>query len=91
MSVSVCVTGIVEPSERHTKMCEIHKMCNELDINLPEEVEKYFNGYEPNPEGLEKELPKEAVEIEFEHFVYKKIIDLTKIPKEITKLIVSLC
>lgn len=53
MGMSAHVIGFKPPDEKFKKMKAIWDQCNELDIEIPDEVYDYFNGEEPDEAGVE--------------------------------------
>ena len=52
MSMSTSIYGIKLPDERFKKMFQIYKNCRALGLNIPDEVDNYFDGEEPDSEGV---------------------------------------
>jgi hypothetical protein len=57
MSMSTHVTGYAPPDERWQQMKAIWDTCKVAGIPVPAEVEEFFGGEEPDPAGVEVELP----------------------------------
>ena len=52
MSMSTSIYGIKLPDEKFKKMFQIYKNCEELGLEIPDEVDNYFEGGEPDSEGV---------------------------------------
>ena len=84
MSVDLVVCGIKPPTEEYTKKLEAWKACEAAGVEIPKEVDDFFNGEEPEPSGMRVELPYDAPECCTEWYDengqgYE--IDLSKLPK----------
>lgn len=82
--MSTYVVGIKPADEKFKKMYEIYKKCEEAEVNIPKEVEEFFNDEEPDKKGViidirEMECCKEWGDDSREGFE----IDIAKIPKDI--------
>ena len=62
-------------------------MCEEININPPEEIENFFDG-EVCEEGILTDIPKDAIRnyADNERCNDYFEVDLTKIPSDITKI-----
>lgn len=58
MGMSTTVVGFAPPDERWRQMKAIWDNCKAAGISPPPEVEKFFDYREPDPNGVEVELPK---------------------------------
>lgn len=80
MSMNTNVIGIRPADELFQKMKAIWDQCNELRIEVPQEVEKFFAHDIPNPKGVEVEIEFNCVNDDMKnHF----IVDLNDIPDDI--------
>jgi hypothetical protein len=57
MSMSTHVTGFAPPDEQWAKMKAIWDACGAAGIAVPDEVERFFGGEEPDEAGVEVDLP----------------------------------
>ena len=57
MSMSTYVTGFAPPDETWQKMKAIWDACETAQIPVPDEVEEFFGGEDPDPAGVEVKLP----------------------------------
>lgn len=85
MSMVSCIQGLKPKTEEYEKKLQIYKLCKEMNINPPREIEEFFDG-EVCEAGIITELPADAL-MEYgddcrEYFE----VDLTKIPKDVTKI-----
>ncbi|USN53944.1 MAG: hypothetical protein H6760_02125 [Candidatus Nomurabacteria bacterium] len=87
------VHGIRVPDERWRKMKAVHDSCETAGVQLPEEVEIYFDGHEPDPSGILTDLADPIVtkwEREEDDDQEGIEIDLTQLPEGVTKLRVTI-
>lgn len=56
MSISTHVVGVTKPDGTFLKMKKIYDACQDVGIEIPDEVDDYFDGYTPNDLGLEVSL-----------------------------------
>ena len=86
MSMCSYVHGLKPKTEEYEKKLLVYKICEELNINPPREIEDYFDG-EVCEEGIVTELPKEAIREYSDECCNDYIeVDLTKIPSDVTKI-----
>lgn len=52
MSMSMYVVGIMPPNQRYLEMKAIWDSCVQADIPVPEGVEEYFHGEDPDDTGI---------------------------------------
>ncbi len=57
MSMSTHVTGFAPAGEEWRKMKVVWDACGAAGIAVPDEVAEFFGGEEPDPAGVEVELP----------------------------------
>lgn len=50
------VVGFIPPDEKYKKMKQIWDNCAEFNIELPHEVDTFFNQCEPDDKGMEVEV-----------------------------------
>lgn len=85
MSMSTSVVGFKPPDEKWKEMKAIWDACDKAEIAIPDEVDEFFGGYDPDDRGVEVDLEDSpccsvyAPEMKdgFE-------IDVTKLPKDVT-------
>lgn len=53
MSMSTNVVGFAPPDEKYRRMKAIWDACKAADIKMPGEVNEFFDGQEPDPQGVE--------------------------------------
>ena len=56
MSMSTSVYGFREPDEKWKKMKEVYDVCKKNKVEIPEEVNEFFNFEPPSDEGIEVRL-----------------------------------
>ena len=59
MSMNTYVVGFVPPDEKFKKMKQIHDNCIDLNIEIPMEVDRFFNQCEPSDYGMEVNIPSQ--------------------------------
>ena len=57
MGMDTHVVGFIPPDETWLKMKAVWDACQEAGIPAPEEVEDFFGGEAPDPEGREVDIP----------------------------------
>jgi hypothetical protein len=57
MGMSMRVTGFRPPDDKWRQMYRIWKACTEANIEPPDEVQEFFNWSEPDPQGVEVDVP----------------------------------
>lgn len=83
MGVSTKVIGIKPADEKYKQMKKIWDSCNEAGIDVPGEVEEFFNFEEPDNSGIRVELKKD-VAYDYSGYAEAGIeVDLSKLPKDI--------
>lgn len=83
MGMSMHVIGLVEPSEKFKQMYAIYEACELADVSLPDEVDKFFMGEEPDGKGMKVDLPKTEYEDDMKNGFEIRIAD---IPDNVTVL-----
>jgi hypothetical protein len=57
MGMSTHVEGFVPPDEQWQQMKAVWDACAAAGIDQPSEVDEFFDGQEPDPNGQEVEIP----------------------------------
>ena len=87
MSHRLHVVGFRPPDETWHRMKAAYDACNSANVPIPKEVDDYFGDEEPDPSGVEIKLTNhECCEDYSPEMVEGFEVDLTKLPKGITKL-----
>lgn len=60
MSMSCNITGIKPPDEKWKKMKALFDACNDAEVSVPDEVWDFFDGEEPDPDGVVVSLEEES-------------------------------
>jgi len=82
MSMSTFVRGIVPPDEEWKKMKAVYDTCVAANLEIPDEVDAFFDGEEPDASGVVIDLEEHCREwggIESEGYE----IDVKAIPKHV--------
>lgn len=85
MGMSTHVVGFRRPDDKKfQKYAEIWKSCVEAGVGVPEEVFDYFDGEEPDENGVEVRIQgTEAVKL-FDRDYYDGFeVDITKLPEDV--------
>jgi hypothetical protein len=53
MGMSTHVVGFKPPDEKWQRMKAAWDACKTAGVDVPEEIERYFEGEEPDPQGVE--------------------------------------
>ena len=90
MSMSTSVIGIKPPDEKFKKMYAIYKACETAGVSTPPEVDEYFNDEPPDEAGvlifMSGACEYEAVKQWEDESGFGYEIDITRLPKDITKI-----
>jgi hypothetical protein len=92
MSMSTYVMGFRPPDEKFKKFAAIWKQCQEAGVEPPDEVSKFFEHTDPDPQGVEVRLPegnaKNACVFDWTDGDMQQGIEVnvTKLPKDVTIL-----
>lgn len=57
MSMSTDVQGLKPPDKTWREMKKIYDSCKELDMDIPDKVDEYFEGRSPDPAGVLVDIP----------------------------------
>ena len=78
MGMSTYIRGFKPPDKKWEAMKKIYDACQEAEMEIPDEVQEYFNYEEPDEAGVEVEIEtKEYANDDQEGLE----VDLDKIPK----------
>lgn len=81
MGMSTDVQGFRPPGEQFEKMRAAYEACSEAGVDIPGEVEDFFEGEPPDPQGVCVDIAEAATErpggAGYE-------VDLTKLPAGVT-------
>lgn len=86
MGADLVIQGFKPPDEKWTQMKAVYDACKKANVGIPEQVDDFFAGEAPDAHGVyvsRKEL-KAAIEPMENADGY--IVDLRKLPAEITHL-----
>lgn len=92
MSMSTHVVGFHPPDEKWLKMKAVWDACKAAGTSVPTEVERFFNGEQPDNNGIEVWLDGTFKEMHPSCTRYGAVgkdgfeIDISKLPKNITKI-----
>lgn len=90
MSATIGVEGLKPKTEEYEKKLQIYKLCEELLIEPPAEIIKFFHG-KMCEDGIVTEIPSDALN-EYRKGCKEIIdVDLTKLPDDIKTLRFYLC
>jgi len=89
------VKGVRPPDGHWKRMKAIWDSCQAADVDVPGEVEKFFDYKDPSPEGIEIDVPMDVVDNgdEFKAIGIRNgpkgnyyLIDIAQLPDNITHL-----
>lgn len=83
MSMSSWVVGVVLPDAEYKKMLAVWKACEKAGVEVPQRVEEYFEGEEPDGKGLTVEIPHEEYNAEMQNGFE---VELSKLDPKIKKI-----
>lgn len=83
MSMHISVKGIVEPTEDYLNKVEAYKACKNAGIEIPKELEEYFDGEQPDGNGMEMKI-KYSGDLQYDDGCI--LINLNDLPKNVTKI-----
>ena len=83
MGMSTHVVGLKPADERWFQMKEIWDMCTKAKIDIPEEVDDFFEGEYPDAAGMPVEIYDACSEYRADMQEGYEI-DITKLPKDVT-------
>jgi hypothetical protein len=87
MSTSIHVVGFTPPNEEWKNMKSVYDACKAAKLEVPEEVEEFFNWEEPDEAGVEVDLEKSGVAREWHAEMRDGYeIDVESIPEHIKKI-----
>lgn len=85
MSMSSHVVGFKPPDAKWKKMKKVYDACQEAGTDLPDDVDKFFNGEPPDDAGVEVDLEDHACCKPYGGDSSDGFdIDVTKLPKDVT-------
>ena len=84
MSMSTNVVGFKPPDEKWKRMKAIWDACDEAEIEVPVEVDEFFDGCEPDEAGVEVELEDTlCCDVYDEEMKNGFEIEIAKLPKDV--------
>ena len=87
MGMSTHIIAIGEPGDKHSKMFAAYEACSAAGLDVPKEVNEYFNWDSPNEKGLEIDIEEHGCCTEFsEDSRHVFEIDLKSLPEGITHI-----
>ncbi len=82
MSMTTQIWGVIPPNKDYLKMKAVWEACTDACIEIPEDVEDYFEGEEPDKKGMRIKII-EAVGDCSEPRTTGYEIDLSKLPQKV--------
>ena len=84
MSMSTYVVGFRPPDEKWKQMKSIYDACTKANVLVPGEVEDFFNGEPPDPQGVEVELEKLGAVTPWRDDMQEGFeVEVAKLPKDV--------
>jgi hypothetical protein len=90
MSESLTIKAFRSPDEKWQNMKDIWDACEKASVIIPEEVEGYFNGENPDPAGIEIDIGYLLEEWDNDGDSGYQI-DVNKLPNDIKYLRIYFC
>lgn len=87
MSMTTEVVGFRPPDAKWKRMKEVWDACTAACVDVPDEVDKFFDGEDPDPAGIKIDLKEHACCEEYAEDAgggYE--IDISKLPKNVTRI-----
>lgn len=84
MGMSTHVIGFRPPDDKWKKMKHIYDACMEGGIDVPDEVDNFFNGEPPDDQGVEVDLDDCLTEYDDKDYRAGYELDVKKLPKDVT-------
>lgn len=81
MDITFSVIGFKQPDEKWKQMKAVHDACKKAGIEVPREIQKFFNYDPPKDNGVKVDLPLEEIKEYSEAGYLLKVAD---IPKDVT-------
>ena len=80
--MSTWIVGFVPPDAEWQKMAAVYFACKEAKIDIPGEVERFFDDGEPDPQG--QEISLRHLVREYEADMHQGLeIDIASLPKNV--------
>jgi hypothetical protein len=83
MSMSTSLIGIIPADEKFKKMAAVYKACEDVGVDIPSEVDDYFEDGRPNPKGIEVDLDNNDLAVKKLGGERGYFVDLTKLSPDI--------
>lgn len=84
MSMSTHVVGIKPPDEKWKEMKKVWDACEKAKVDVPKEVDDFFDGIDPDPKGVIVELDAKKGVKEYNAESQQGLeVELDKLPKGI--------
>ena len=98
MSLDLSIFAVVPSTDpKFKKYVEVYKACAAAGVDIPAEVNTYFKGDEPNPDGLERELMNmddnenaDHISVTRSNDAWEYTIDISQLPPDTKKIKISL-
>lgn len=85
MSMSTHVVGLRPPTEEYLKKVKAWEACDAAEVEIPQELQDYFNGERPEPTGMLVEIEKSpAITLHRARGSAGFEVDTTKLPEGVT-------
>lgn len=85
MGMSTHVIGFRPPDAKWKKMKAIYDSCIEAEIDVPDEVDEFFDGEPPDERGIQIDLQKTGCIKKYKgDMVDGYEVEVAKIPKDVT-------
>jgi hypothetical protein len=78
--MSTSIKGFIPPDDKWKKMKAIYDACRVAKINLPDEVEDFFDGEKPDENGQIVEIPHTEYQDDYSQGIE---VEIAKLPKNV--------
>lgn len=92
MSVSLGMYGVMPPTDEYRKKLAVYRACRAAKVEVPEEVQRFFDDHEPDELGIEVDVrDNRQCTTEFSDDCREGyVVDLEKLPRGVRYLRVYL-
>lgn len=82
MSMSTHAVGIRPADDRYKSMLAIYDGCRKIGVSVPKEVDKFFNGEPPEPNGVVVNI-EDATSVWETDYCQGLEVDISKLPSDV--------
>jgi len=86
MGMSTSVIGFREPDEKWRKMKQIYDACVDAGVDIPKDVDEFFNWEPPSDEGIKVDIDKICERYAPHEACDGYKIEISKLPENVTHI-----